>query len=118
MTIKVALLQSQQQVIAELKEIVSEDKPVAYLFTRPHLVEFNKFSLSENESNQTSIEVSLSPWILASADKEIPIPIPINQVIALVEPLESIKKMYLEKTNGSSNQTDSSNDGTESDKSD
>ena len=41
-----------------------------------------------------------------------------QQVIALVEPLESIKKMYLEKTNGSSNQTDSSNDGTESDKSD
>jgi len=116
MTIKVALLQSQQQVIAELKEIVSEDKPVAYLFTKPHLVEFNKFSMSEIESNQTSIEVSLSPWILASADKEIPIPI--NQVIALVEPLESIKKMYLEKTNGSSNQTDSSNDGTESDKSD
>ena len=28
MTIKVALLQSQQQVIAELKEIKSEDKPV------------------------------------------------------------------------------------------
>ena len=116
MTIKVALLQSQQQVIADLQEILSEDKPVAYLFTRPHLVEFNKFSLSENENSQTSIEVSLSPWILASADKEIPIPI--NQVIALVEPLESIKKMYLEKTNGSSNQTDSSNDGTESDKSD
>ena len=116
MTIKVALLQSQQQVIAELKEIVSEDKPVAYLFTRPHLIEFNKFSLSENENNQTSIEVSLSPWILASADKEIPIPI--NQVVALVEPLESIKKMYLEKTNGTSNQTDSSNDGTESNKSD
>tara|TARA_B100001113_G_scaffold155334_1_gene126996 strand:- start:121 stop:471 length:351 start_codon:yes stop_codon:yes gene_type:complete len=116
MTIKVALLQSQQQVIAELKEIISEDKPVAYLFTRPHLIEFNKFSLSENENNQTSIEVSLSPWILASADKEIPIPI--NQVVALVEPLESIKKMYLEKTNGTSNQTDSSNDGTESNKSD
>jgi len=117
MTIKVALLQSQQQVIAELKEIVSEDKPVAYLFTKPHLVEFNKFSLSENEKNQTSIEVSLSPWILASADKEIPIPI--NQVIALVEPLESIKKMYLEKTNGrTTNQTDSSIEREESDKSD
>ena len=116
MTIKVALLQSQQQVIAELKEIVSEDKPVAYLFTRPHLVEFNKFSLSENENSQTSIEVSLSPWILASADKEIPIPI--NQVIALVEPLESIKTMYLEKTNGSNNQTDSSVEREESDKSD
>jgi len=33
MTIKVALLQSQQQVIAELKEIISEDKPVAYLYS-------------------------------------------------------------------------------------
>ena len=69
-----------------------------------------------DRNNQTSIEISLTPWILASAEKEIPVPI--HNVVTLVEPLESIKKMYLEKTNGTSNQIDSSDNGTESDKSD
>ena len=116
MSIKIAILKSQQQVIADFKEIISGENPVAYLFKDPHLVDFNKFSLSQDEENQTSIEVSLSPWILASAEKEIPVPI--HNVVTLVEPLESIKKMYLEKTNGTSNQTDSSDNGTESDKPD
>ena len=95
MTIKIALLKTQQQVIADFKEIMSDEKPVAYLFKEPHVVDFNQFSFAKEENNQTSIEVSLSPWILSSADKEIPVPI--NQVVALVEPIESIKTMYLEK---------------------
>ena len=32
MSIKVAVLQSGEQIIAEMKEIVSEDRPIAYLF--------------------------------------------------------------------------------------
>ena len=105
MSIKIAILKSQQQVIADFKEIISGENPVAYLFKDPHLVDFNKFSLSQDEENQTSIEVSLSPWKLASADKEIPVPI--NQVIAMVEPIESVKKMYLEKINGKGSQVNS-----------
>ena len=105
MTIKIAVLKTQQQVIADFKEIMSDEKPVAYLFKEPHVVDFNQFSFAKEENNQTSIEVSLSPWILSSADKEIPVPI--NQVVALVEPLESIKKMYLEKINGKGNQVNS-----------
>ena len=107
MTIKVVVLQSKEQIVTEIKEVISGDNPVAYLFTNPQLVELNRFSLKEAESDddQTSIEVTLSPWILASAEKEIPVPI--NQVVTIVKPLESIEKMYLEKTNGQSNQTDS-----------
>ena len=105
MTIKIALLKTQQQVIADFKEIMFDEKPVAYLFKEPHVVDFNQFSFAKEENNQTSIEVSLSPWILSSADKEIPVPI--NQVVALVEPIESIKTMYLEKINGKGNQVTS-----------
>ena len=116
MTLKIIVLQSKEQLIADTKEVLSEEKPVAYLLGNPHLVELNRFSMSEDENNQTSIEISLTPWILASAEQEIPVPI--HNVVTLVEPLESIKKMYLEKTNGTSNQTDSSDNGTESDKPD
>ena len=115
MSIKVALLKTNEQVISDVKELVSDDKPVAYLFEKPHVLDINKFSLSEDKG-KTSIEVTLSPWILVSEDDKIPVSI--DHVIALVEPIKSVKKMYLEKTNGSSNQTDSSNDRTESDKAD
>ena len=117
MSLKIVVLQSREQIIADTKEVLSEEKPVAYLLGNPHLVELNRFSMSEDENNQTSIEISLTPWILASAEKEIPVPI--HNVVTLVEPLESIKQMYLEKTNGrTSNQTDSSIEREESDKSD
>jgi hypothetical protein len=105
MTIKVVVLQSKEQIVTEIKEVISGDNPVAYLFTNPQLVELNRFGFSEDKDTKTSIEVTLSPWILASDEKEIPVPI--NQVVTIVKPLESIEKMYLEKTNGQSNQTDS-----------
>ena len=119
MALKVAVLQSQEQIIADLKEIVSEDKTVAYLFNKPHIIEINRFSLTEEGQPATSVEVTLSPWILASAEDDIPVPT--QHVITIVEPLDSVKQMYEAKLNGrrnQSDQTDSSDDGQESDKSD
>ena len=117
MSLKIVVLQSKEQLISETKEVISEDKPIAYMLTNPHIIEVNRFSMSEDVNNETSIEVVLSPWIIASSDKEIPVPI--HNVVTIVEPLDSIKQMYLEKTNGrTSNQTDSSIEREESDKSD
>jgi len=45
MSIKVAVLQSGEQIIAGMKEIVSEDKPIAYLFNQPHKIVFLQFYL-------------------------------------------------------------------------
>ena len=36
MSVKLAVLKSGEQVIAEAKELVSEEKVRGYLFTRPH----------------------------------------------------------------------------------
>ena len=105
MAIKIVVLQSKEQIVTEIREVISGDKPVAYLFTNPQLVELNRFTLSEDEKEQTSIEITLSPWILATDEKEIPVPL--DQVVTIVKPLKSIEKMYLEKTNGQRNQTDS-----------
>ena len=41
MSIKVAVLQSGDQIVADMKEIVSEDKPIAYLFHKPQKVVIN-----------------------------------------------------------------------------
>ena len=68
MTIKIAVLKTQQQVIADFKEIMSGEEPVAYLFKEPHVVDFNQFSFAREElSFGISFEMTvLRPISLAS----------------------------------------------------
>ena len=98
MAIKLAVLQYQDQVIAEIKEIVDDGKPIGYLFTNAHRIITEKQFLAESDDDR-QIQITLSPWILLSADKEVLVPR--HQVITIVEPIDSLKEMYLEKINGS-----------------
>ena len=99
MSIKVAVLQSGEQIIAGMKEIVSEDKPIAYLFNQPHKIVLNNQIVLSESKDKSSVEVTLAKWILISNEDDIPVSV--NQVVTLVEPVESVKKMYEEKVNGS-----------------
>ena len=105
MATKLALLQGQEQVIADIKELVDNGKPVGYLFKDPHRISAEKDFLAETPQDR-KVHVTLAPWILLSADNEILVPK--NQVVTIVEPIDSVKKMYSEKVNGS--------DGTGTDK--
>ena len=98
MSIKLAVLKSGEQVIADAKELVSEEKVRGYLFTRPHKVVSTQPLLLTEEQDDNSVEVTLSPWIILSADKEVVVPT--DWVVTVVEPLESVVKMYEEKVNG------------------
>ena len=101
MSIKLAVLKSGEQVIADAKELVSEEKVRGYLFTRPHkVVSTQPLLLTEEQQDDNSVEVTLSPWIILSADKEVVVPT--DWVVTVVEPLESVVKMYEEKVNGQS----------------
>ena len=98
MAIKLAILQGKEQVIAEIKELVDDGNPVGYLFANPHCVYADKQYLAE-ENEDRSVQITLSPWILLTSDKEILVPK--HQVITIVEPIDSVKEMYSEKVNGS-----------------
>ena len=98
MAIKLAVLQGQEQVIAEIKELVDDSKPIGYLFTNAHRVLTEKQFLAESDDDR-KVQITLSPWILLSADKEVLVPR--HQVVTIVEPIDSLKEMYLEKINGS-----------------
>ena len=98
MSVKLAILQGKEQVIAEIKELVDDGNPVGYLFANPHCVYADKQYLAE-ENEDWSVQITLSPWILLTADKEILVPK--HQVVTIVEPIDSVKKMYSEKVNGS-----------------
>ena len=103
MSIKIALLKSGENVISDAKELVSDDKVCGYLFQKPHVVEWNVPTfLAENQGESSGeLEVSLSPWILLSAEKEVVVTP--DWIVTAVDPIKSVIKMYEEKVNGQSN---------------
>tara|TARA_Y100001970_G_scaffold182309_1_gene221808 strand:+ start:127 stop:423 length:297 start_codon:yes stop_codon:yes gene_type:complete len=98
------MLKSGEQLIAEAKELVNDEKEVkGYLLDKPHKVVTNTpLLLTEEQNNDNSVEVTLSPWILLSEDQEVVVQP--DWVITVVQPLPSVIKMYKEKLkNGQSN---------------
>lgn len=101
MSVKIALLKSGESVIADIKELISENKVCGYLFTDPHKLQIsNSIFLAEEslEPGDGTVSVTFSSWILFTSDNEIPVRS--DWVVTIVEPVKSIKEMYEEKVNG------------------
>ena len=113
MSVKLLLFKSGDQVISGVKEIVQKqghmmvnqdqnetiDKVHGYLLIKPHKILATKpVVLTENFNDERNVEITLSPWILLTEDKEMTIPK--EWVITIVNPIESIVKMYQEKVDG------------------
>ncbi len=99
MAIKLAVLQGNDQIITDIKELSDDGKPVGYLLKNPHKIVIDQPFLVEKLDDEKSIQVTLTPWILLTTDTEIIVPG--NQVVTIVEPIGSVKEMYLDKINGS-----------------
>ena len=100
MSIKIALLKSGEQVVSDIKELMSEEKPIGYLFKDAETLTINKsFLVSDSD---TSVEISLSQWILMSSDRELVVPR--DWVVTLAEPIDSVLKMYKDKIDAKDNQ--------------
>ena len=110
MSIKLCLLKTGEQLISDMKELVAEgrDQAHAYLLDNPHTVEINEKQFVTEEEIKTGadygINVSLLPWIILSKDKDMIIPI--DSVLTVVEPLESVTQLYLDKLDAVDNLTD------------
>ena len=101
MSIKLLYLKSGEQVISDVKELIRKDsdKVYGYVLHKPHEVVASKaVVLTEDANDDRKVEVTLSPWILLTEDKSMTIPQ--DWIITIVNPIESILKMYEEKTNG------------------
>ena len=100
MSIKLTLLKTGEQIVSEMKELVAEgqEQAHAYLLENPHTVDINeKEFLTEDEKKDGDfgINVSLVPWIILSKDKKMVIPV--DCVLTIVEPLDAVTKLYLDK---------------------
>ena len=105
MSVKLLLLKSGEQIIAAAKELRRQedvpmvDKVYGYLLTLPHKVSANKpLVLTENIDEERNVEITISPWILLTEDKVMTVPK--EWVITIVNPIDSIVKMYQEKIDG------------------
>ena len=99
MSIKVALLKSGESVIADIKELVSDDNFCGYLFENPHIISYLEPELLTEQTETSKLKISLIPWILITSDTKIPVRS--DWVITMVEPIEDVKKIYEEKINES-----------------
>ena len=99
MSIKVALLKSGEYVIADIKELISDDKVCGYLFENPNIITYLEPELLTEQTETSKLKISLIPWILITSDTKIPVRS--DWVITMVEPIEDVKKIYEEKINES-----------------
>ena len=100
MAIKLAVLKSGEDVIADIREMMvgDEDTPeekkkvIGYYFIKPCGVTLKNKAIDVNESGDDSYELKLFPWCpLAKNDA---IPMSTEWVVTLVDPVDKLKEMY------------------------
>ena len=132
MTVKLVLLKSGEDIVADVSEMVvgdendKENNPprvIGYYLNRPCVVRMqdarNLPELAKGNEQKQGYSVSLFPWMPLS--KEDKIPIPADWMITMVEPVTKLAQMYDEDIvkHGKNNQSDSTDDDTtDSDQSD
>ena len=110
MTVKILLLKSGEDVVADVKEMVSpDDKVIGYFLTKPCVI---KLIPKETEGNKKETSISMYPWMPLAKEKEIPLST--DWVVTMVTPIEKVETMYKEDVlNGkTTDQTDSSDKST------
>jgi hypothetical protein len=118
MTIKLAILKSGEDVIADIKELISEEeKVVSYVFSKPFVVKLIEPEILTNEELTTEkrqYNLSVYPWIPLTEQEDIVVNP--DWVVSIVEPATTLKKSYEEKVYGRGNKesSDSSLDTPES----
>ena len=102
MSIKITVLKTGEHIISDMKELMTEgeENAQAYMLVNPHTYEINEKQFiteeeKELEEGDYGINVSLLPWLILSKDKKMIIPT--DSVLTVVEPLESVTQLYLDK---------------------
>jgi hypothetical protein len=91
MTIKVAVLKSGEDIIADIQEmVVGEDtenqRVIGYFFNKPCSVSFKR-----NKKDST-FDIGLFPWIPIT--KTTKVPVDPTWVVTLVDPIDQLETMY------------------------
>ena len=109
MTIKVLVLKSGEDVIADVQEMMSsENQVMGYFLTKPCVV---KIQAKETSSD---VSVRMHPWMPIAREQMIPLST--DWVVTMVTPVEKIQEMYEKQVledGKETDQTTSSNEQSE-----
>ena len=106
MTIKVLVLKSGEDVIADVQEMMSSsDQVIGYFLNKPCVVK-----LQAKETN-TDVSVRMHPWMPIA--RETMIPVSADWVVTMVTPVEKIQEMYENQVLNDGKENDSTTDSNE-----
>ena len=117
MTVKLILLKSGEDIIADVTEMVvgeeEERRVVGYFLEKPCIVKLREGG--ERPDKKAGYKISMFPWMPLSEDSKIPVPA--DWLVTMVEPKEQLRKMYLEEVvgNGQDNQDSDPSESSDSD---
>ena len=111
MTIKVLVLKSGEDVIADVQEMMSSsDQVIGYFLNKPCVVK-----LQAKEALSQDVSVRMHPWMPLA--RETMIPVSADWVVTMVTPVEKIQEMYVNQVlndgKEETNQTTSSDEQSE-----
>ena len=116
MTVKLAILKSGEDIIADIKEMVvgegDDARVVGYVLTKPVGVSLNRKEITIDDEKET-VQIRLFPWCPLTKNEKIPITA--DWVVTIVVPIDKITQMYTKEvledgseSSSSDKQTDSS----------
>jgi hypothetical protein len=101
MSVKLVVLKSLEEVIADVKELVLEEdgkeKIIGFLLTEPRTLSLSRAMTLNEEEDPNRVSVNFVKWQPFSDDKQFQIPA--DWVITIAEPLERLKTSYEEQLN-------------------
>ena len=105
MSVKLVMLKSGEYIIADVKELKSEEGIVGYYFHDPLIVKMYHpeeptvlYEEGSSREYESMISVLFYPWIPLSEESRIPCSA--DWVVTIVEPVQNIKKLYQERLDG------------------
>jgi len=106
MSVKLLLLKSGEDIIADVDEMTAGEgaqrRIVGYYLTKACTVKIRQVQVpvkgDPDGETQTKLETILFPWMPLSADDTIPVVA--DWVVTLVNPVQKLHEMYMEKVNG------------------
>ena len=106
MSIKLVMLKSGEDLIADVKEIKSNEEVIGYYFDDPLRLNFSPEKepevLQESETSlkyNSKISITFFPWVPFAAQRK-QIPCSADRIVTIVKPQEQLVKLYEEKING------------------
>ena len=115
MTVKLAILKSGEDIVADIKEMIvgegDDARVVGYVLTKPCGVTLNSKALKIDDEKDT-YQLKLFPWCPLTKNEKIPITA--DWVVTIVDPIDKIKQMYTKEVLGDGSESSDSDESTDS----